>query len=204
LVQNASDVVLICTAEGTVTYQSPTAETNWGYAAGGLLRKSLLAVVHPDDQPAFRELLVQLRALPGSTHSTELRIRDADDDWRHVELILTNLLDDPDVAGMVATARDIAQRKAFETELIQQAFHDPLTGLPNRALFVDRLEQARVRSARRQGNVAVLFVDLDNFKLIKTASAIKPAMCCSSKWPTACRPAFATRILSAGWVAMNS
>jgi diguanylate cyclase (GGDEF)-like protein/PAS domain S-box-containing protein len=166
LVQNASDVVLICTAEGAVTYQSPTAETNWGYAAGGLLRKSLLAAVHPDDQPAFRELLVQLQTTPGSTHSTELPIRDADDDWRYVELILTNLLDDPDVAGMVATARDIAQRKAFEAELIQQAFHDPLTGLPNRALFVDRLEQARVRSARRQGNVAVLFVDLDNFKLI--------------------------------------
>jgi diguanylate cyclase (GGDEF)-like protein/PAS domain S-box-containing protein len=166
LVQNASDVVLICTAEGTVTYQSPTAETNWGYAAGGLLRKALLSAVHPDDQPAFRELLVQLQTTPGSTHSTELRIRDADDDWRYVELILTNLLDDPDVAGMVATARDIAQRKAFEAELIQQAFHDPLTGLPNRALFVDRLEQARVRSARRQGNVAVLFVDLDNFKLI--------------------------------------
>ena len=109
---------------------------------------------------------MQLQTTPGSTHSTELRIRDADDDWRYVELILTNLLDDPDVAGMVATARDIAQRKAFEAELIQQAFHDPLTGLPNRALFVDRLEQARVRSARRQGNVAVLFVDLDNFKLI--------------------------------------
>jgi diguanylate cyclase (GGDEF)-like protein/PAS domain S-box-containing protein len=166
LVQNASDVVLICTAGGTVTYQSPTAEPNWGYAAGGLLRKSLLAAVHPDDQPAFRELLVQLQTTPGSTHSTELPIRDADDDWRYVELILTNLLDDPDVAGMVATARDIAQRKAFEAELIQQVFHDPLTGLPNRALFVDRLEQARVRSARRQGNVAVLFVDLDNFKLI--------------------------------------
>jgi PleD family two-component response regulator len=110
----------------------------------------LLAAVHPDDQPAFRELLVQLQALPGSTHSTELRIRDADDTWRHVELILTNLLDDPNVAGMVATASDIAQRKAFEAELIQQAFHDPLTGLSNRALFVDRLEQARVRSARRQ------------------------------------------------------
>ena len=67
--------------------------------------------MHPDDQPAFRELLVQLQALPGSTHSTELRIRDADDTWRHVELILTNLLDDPNVAGMVATARDIASAR---------------------------------------------------------------------------------------------
>ena len=67
---------------------------------------------------------------------------------------------------MVATARDIAQRKAFEAELIQQAFHDLLTQLPNRALLTDRLEQAYVRSGRRQGSVGVLFVDLDNFKLI--------------------------------------
>ena len=67
---------------------------------------------------------------------------------------------------MVATARDIAQRKAFEAELIQQAFHDSLTQLPNRALLADRLEQAYVRSGRRQGSVGVLFVDLDNFKLI--------------------------------------
>ena len=163
--QNTSDVVLICTAEGVITYQSPTAETIWGYAAGDLVGKALLAGVHPDDQPAFEKLLAQF-GRNGSTRSIEVRVRDAAGNWRYVELILTNLLDEPDVAGIVATARDIAQRKAFEAQLIQQAFHDALTKLPNRALFVDRLEQARVRSARRQGNVAVLFVDVDNFKLI--------------------------------------
>ena len=166
LVQNASDVVLICNAEGAVTYQSPTAETMWGFAADGLMGKPLLTAVHPDDQFAFEDMLKPLQAAPGSTHSTELRIRDASGGWRYVELILTNLLDDPDVAGMVATARDIAQRKAFEAELVQQAFHDSLTQLPNRALLTDRLEQAYVRSGRRQGSVGVLFVDLDNFKLI--------------------------------------
>ena len=166
LVQNASDVVLICTAEGTVTYQSPTAETAWGYAADGLLGRPLLAMVHRDDQPAFEELLAQLNATPDNTRGIELHVKDAGGAWRYVELILTNLLRDPDVGGMVATARDIAQRKAFEEQLIEQAFHDPLTQLPNRALFVDRLQQAHVRSARRQGNVGVLFVDLDNFKLI--------------------------------------
>ena len=166
LVQNASDVVLICSAEGIVTYQSPTAETIWGFAADGLMGKPLLATVHPDNQFAFDDMLKLLQAASGSTHSTELRIRDAAGRWRYVELILTNLLDDPNVAGMVATARDIAQRKAFEAELIQQAFHDSLTELPNRALLTDRLEQAYVRSGRRQGSVGVLFVDLDNFKLI--------------------------------------
>jgi diguanylate cyclase (GGDEF)-like protein/PAS domain S-box-containing protein len=166
LVQNASDVVLICTSEGSVTYQSPSAGTVWGYAADGLLGRPFLAVVHPDDQPAFREFLEQLNAAPGSTRGTELRLHDARDAWCHVEVILTNLLHEPDVEGLVVTARDIAPRKAFEKQLIHQAFHDSLTLLPNRALFSDRLEQALVRTARRQSNVGLLYLDLDNFKLI--------------------------------------
>jgi diguanylate cyclase (GGDEF)-like protein/PAS domain S-box-containing protein len=166
LVQNASDVVLICTSEGTVTYQSPTAETNWGYASDELVGRPLFAVVNPDDQPALRQLFEQLQTAPGTTRGTELRVRDAGDAWCYVELILTNLLQEPDVEGLVITARDIAQRKAFENQLIQQAFHDSLTLLPNRALFLDRLEQALVRTVRRQGSVGLLFLDLDNFKLI--------------------------------------
>jgi diguanylate cyclase (GGDEF)-like protein/PAS domain S-box-containing protein len=166
MVQNASDVVLICTSEGTVTYQSPTAETNWGYASDELVGRPLFAVVNPDDQPALLQLLEQLQTAPGTTRATELRVRDAGDAWCYVELILTNLLQEPDVEGLVITARDIAQRKAFENQLIKQAFHDSLTLLPNRALFLDRLEQALVRAVRRQGSVGLLFLDLDNFKLI--------------------------------------
>jgi diguanylate cyclase (GGDEF)-like protein/PAS domain S-box-containing protein len=166
LVQNASDVVLICNRGGTITYQSPTAETAWGYAADGMVGRALLARVHPDDQPAFGDLLEQLQAAPGTTRGTELRVQDASRRWCHVELILTNLLHEPDVEGLVVTARDIAPRKAFEQELIRQAFQDSLTLLPNRALFHDRLEQALMRALRRQVGVGLLYLDLDNFKLI--------------------------------------
>jgi diguanylate cyclase (GGDEF)-like protein len=93
-------------------------------------------------------------------------VQDASHDWCHVELILTNLLHEPDVEGLVVTARDIAPRKAFEQQLIRQAFQDSLTLLPNRALFRDRLEQALIRAARRQARVGLLYLDLDNFKLI--------------------------------------
>jgi PAS domain S-box-containing protein len=166
LVQNASDVVLICARAGTITYQSPTAETAWGYAADGMVGGTLLAAVHPDDQAAFADLLEQLQASPGTTRGTELRVHDAGGTWCHVELILTNLLHEPDVPGLVVTARDIAPRKAFEEQLVRQAFHDSLTGLPNRALFRDRLEQALMQAACRQGKVGLLYLDLDNFKLI--------------------------------------
>jgi PAS domain S-box-containing protein len=166
LVKNATDVVLISTIGGVVTYQSPTAESAWGYSSDGLVGKRLGDFIHPQDQSAFEQILEQTGATQGSTSQTELRVRDIRDEWRYVEIILNNLLDEADVAGIVATSRDITQRKAFEAQLTQQAFHDSLTQLPNRALFNDRLHQAHVRTARRQGSVGLLYLDLDNFKLI--------------------------------------
>ena len=169
LVQNTSDMILICAAPGTVTYQSPAAEAIWGHQAAGLLGEAVVALVHPDDQPALRDLWEQLRqAPPGgeAARTTELRLRDGAGAWRQAELAVTNLLHDPAVQGLVATVRDITERKAFEQQLTQQAFYDTLTGLPNRVLFRDRLEQALVRAGRRMDAVGLLFLDLDNFKLV--------------------------------------
>jgi diguanylate cyclase (GGDEF)-like protein len=67
---------------------------------------------------------------------------------------------------VVGTVQDITERKALEEQLEHQAFHDPLTDLPNRLLFMDRLEHALARVDRREESIAVLFLDLDNFKLI--------------------------------------
>ncbi len=166
LVKNASDVVLICAASGALTYQSTTAETAWGYAAGVLRGQLLADLVHPDDRPALRDLWKQLQATSGTTRSTEIRLRDASGAWRHVELILTNLQDEPAIEGFVATARDIGERKAFEEQITRQAFYDSLTGLPNRVLLRDRLQQALARAGHRKGSVGLLFLDLDNFKAI--------------------------------------
>ncbi len=76
------------------------------------------------------------------------------------------MLEDPSVRGVVINAWDITERKALEEQLAHQAFHDPLTDLPNRSLFMNRLEHSLARTKRRGDMVAVLFMDLDNFKVI--------------------------------------
>jgi diguanylate cyclase (GGDEF)-like protein/PAS domain S-box-containing protein len=171
LVQNAADVILICDMAGSVTYQSPAAETDWGYGGDRLRGLAILSLVYPDDQPALQELWDQLTdstrtPAAGKTRSTELKLRDGTGEWRPAHLFLTNLLHESAVGGVVVTVRDISERKAFEQQLTRQAFHDSLTGLPNRLLFRDRLHQALVRAKRRGSQIAVLFIDVDNFKLV--------------------------------------
>jgi diguanylate cyclase (GGDEF)-like protein len=79
---------------------------------------------------------------------------------------VTNLLDDPVVEGLVVTIRDVTERREFEDQLRNQAFHDPLTGLANRALIADRIDHAVRRSRRRSVTPALLYLDLDDFKKV--------------------------------------
>ena len=166
LLQNSLDIVIISGDADVITYQSATAAQLWGYADDRLLGRSVRSLIHPDDQPAFDDLWHQITLAAGTVRTRESRILLDDGSWRQVELILTNLTLEPAVAGIVLTARDIESRKAFELQLTQRAFFDGLTGLPNRLLLNDRLGQALVRATRRRRIVALLFIDLDNFKLI--------------------------------------
>src|SRR5262249_30715015 len=103
---------------------------------------------------------------PSMNISSELRVHHAEGVWRDFEVIAKNMIDDPGVGGIVVTFHDITERKAFERELQQLAFHDTLSGLPNRALFLDRLERALARADRYRRSIGVMFLDLDNFKVV--------------------------------------
>ncbi len=165
LVQNASDAVAIVDPSGTISYCSATSQRVLGQDAAALLGTNVLALVHPADLGAASAHLDTALKQPGETIATSLRLRHADG-WREFEVIATNLVGTPGVGGIVMTYRDVSERKAFEQELRHQAFHDSLTSLPNRALFMDRLQLAIARADRHGRSVAVLFLDLDNFKLI--------------------------------------
>ena len=93
-------------------------------------------------------------------------MRDADDRWRHLEVVATNLVGNPAVNGIVLNARDITERVEAAAALEARAYHDQLTGLPNRAKLLDRLERALVTASARRRLVGVLFVDLDHFKVV--------------------------------------
>jgi len=102
-------------------------------------------------------------------HTIELRLRTRDGQVRLVEAVCQNLVEDPDVGGLVWNGRDVTDRRAFEDELSRQTLHDPLTGLPNRVQLLNRLTEALRSEPGSESSVSVILVDLDRFKNVNDA-----------------------------------
>jgi diguanylate cyclase (GGDEF)-like protein/PAS domain S-box-containing protein len=166
LVQHSSDIITVLASDGTLRYESPSMRTVFGHQAASFGPGPPLGLVHPDDAPRVAAAVHELRRRPGASASIEGRVRHRDGGWRHVEAIVTNLLEDETVAGFVVNTRDITERKGLEEQLTHRAFHDPLTDLANRALFSNRLQHTLSRSIRTGNAIAVLFLDLDDFKYV--------------------------------------
>jgi diguanylate cyclase (GGDEF)-like protein/PAS domain S-box-containing protein len=166
LARNAFELVTVTDVKGIILYESPALERVLGYTPEQRLGRNGIEFIHPDDRGRTVDILTRAIETPGVPMQLEIRGRRADGEWRWLEVWVTNLIDDPSVGGIVANQRDITERRAFHEQLTRQAYHDALTGLPNRALFQNRLEVALARAARRERTIAVLFVDLDRFKVI--------------------------------------
>jgi diguanylate cyclase (GGDEF)-like protein/PAS domain S-box-containing protein len=164
LFRRSSDVVSIVDVDGAVRYQSPSIHAVLGRLPDAVVGTRLLAMVHPDDRRAWDNALARSVARRGATVSLLWRLQHVDGTWRWLETTVSNLLDEPSVDGLVLNSRDVTERAALEEQLRHSAFHDPLTGLANRALFRNRVEHALAAGTRHGRTVAVLFVDLDEFK----------------------------------------
>jgi diguanylate cyclase (GGDEF)-like protein/PAS domain S-box-containing protein len=162
LVQNSSDVISIVDADGGVRYHSESVRRVLGYDPAELVDGDPLSLVHPDDRERVARFVAEAALRPGVTAAETWRMRHRDGTWLHSETVAANLLEDPNVRGLVLNTRDVSDRKELEAQLVHQAFHDGLTGLANRTLFAERVEHALARSS--QGELAVLFIDLDDFK----------------------------------------
>ncbi|MBA3790621.1 MAG: PAS domain S-box protein [Rubrobacter sp.] len=128
--------------------------------------EKLLEVAHPDDRKMLG-LALEGALYDDRPYDFEHRVVKPDGEVRVVHRRAEVVRgEDGEAMRMIGTVHDVTERKALEKQLQHQALHDPLTGLPNRTLFTDRLRQALARAKRREGEVAILFVDLDNFKVV--------------------------------------
>ncbi len=166
LIRNTADVIAIVDAEGMVSYVTPTAERIFGFAAQDLIGQRLEELVAFDDRARLREFLARDLAQAGASAVVEARVPRGDERQRVVEIHGTNMEAEPAIGGRLLNLRDTTDRKGMEEQLKRMALHDPLTLLANRSLFRDRVEHAVAVSKRNGRSVAVIFVDLDNFKRI--------------------------------------
>ena len=164
LVQNARDVIVIVDNDGDIRYASPSAEAVLG--AGSVVGRHVLDLVDTQDRDAATTELSSVLSGSVGSASQDLGVVRTDGGRIDVEVTSRDLRDDPTVRGVVLTLRDVTAERKLQRELTHRAFHDALTGLPNRHLFRDRLEQALTDIRRRGAVVGVLLVDLDDFKLV--------------------------------------
>jgi diguanylate cyclase (GGDEF)-like protein/PAS domain S-box-containing protein len=164
LVQNASDVILILDDDDRVRYASPSAGQVLGvpYLEGTLL----VDLVPPQDSRAVVETLGRIRSGEYQSKREHWRMLRADRSSIEVEVRWSDLREETTVGGVVLTLRDVTEQRKLERELTHQAFHDSLTNLANRVLFQDRVNHALAQAQRDGTVVGVLFIDVDDFKVI--------------------------------------
>jgi len=165
LVQDTSDVILIVSDDWKVSYATPSAASIFGdIAVEGAYLWDLVADGERD------ELLRTLIRIPAGTNFSsrylDRRITRRDGVSVEVQVRASDLRADPTVAGLVLTLRDVTEQRQLEDQLKHQAFHDALTGLPNRLLFQDRISQELAVAREEDKTAGVLFVDLDDFKVV--------------------------------------
>ncbi|GAA2589220.1 hypothetical protein GCM10010399_19120 [Dactylosporangium fulvum] len=164
LIHNTSDVILIIDENDVIQYASPSAGAVFGDER--LAGYELWEFVARDERARLAELLAQVRGGLQLHTMVDARAERVDGSELLVELDCRDLRDDQTVSGLVLTVRNVTERRQLEEQLIRQAFHDSLTGLANRVLFQDRVEQSVARSRRDGSLVGVLFIDLDDFKIV--------------------------------------
>jgi len=166
LVENSSDAIALLDPNGTLLWVGPSTERVLGYTEAESIGQNALDLIHRDDRHGVEERMQMLIRTPRASATGTFRARAKDGRWLWLEMIGTNLLDEPAVGAIVANYRDVSERKKVEEEMKHQALHDTLTGLPNRNLYQDRLGLALAHARRSGRPLAVMFVDLDLFKLI--------------------------------------
>ncbi len=171
LADYAADMIVCARADRTRSYVSPSCLRMLGYTPAEMMELDFSTFLHPDDKQRVTADYGQLVQRGGAvTHTYRLRHKDGGYVWVEAHWVATLVAPFADGTGLantviVSVVRDISERKAAESKIASMACHDALTGLPNRVLLRERLEEARL-FVEAGGSAAVLSVDLDNFKAV--------------------------------------
>jgi diguanylate cyclase (GGDEF)-like protein/PAS domain S-box-containing protein len=166
LVAHSSDLITVLDADGVVTYQSPSIERALDLRVDEIEGQRFDRILAERDRSRLAQLIAGDGSGASEAHTIECSLTHRDGTAIRFEVQHTDLLQDEHVRGIVLNSRDVSERKAFEDQLAHQAFHDPVTNLANRALFSDRVEHALKRAQRGFPDIAVMFIDLDDFKTV--------------------------------------
>jgi diguanylate cyclase (GGDEF)-like protein/PAS domain S-box-containing protein len=164
---NAPMGIALTTTGGLLVDANPALCAMLGRTAEELYGRSVLDQIHPDAAVAAREAHASLIAVPSRPMRHETRLQRADFTDLPVQVTASWVAEsEGEAAHLVMIVEDITERKALEAQLVHRSLHDPLTGLPNRLLFQDRLWHALERGRRENTATCVLITDLDGFKAI--------------------------------------
>ena len=166
LVSESSDAILVLDESMQLQYFSPAWGRLFGYGGAQLSQSDLASLIHPEDLAQVRATVGELLPRPSASARFQCRLRHVRGHWVHTETLVRNLLHDPAVCGLVLNTRDVQDRTALVRRLAHQASHDGLTRLPNRAHFHERLARALGERQQTAQPLCVIFLDLDDFKLI--------------------------------------
>ncbi|RRQ20471.1 PAS domain S-box protein [Guyparkeria sp. SCN-R1] len=167
LVENANDIIYTLTPDGVFSYVSPNWATTLGHPVDTVVGTHIRDYLHPADLSHCQGFLEQVLTSGQPQSGIEYRVRHQDGHWRwHISNAAALRGENGEVVAFLGIARDITERRAMEERIRQLAQHDGLTGLANRALFFEHLEQSLRLAARHGEKVALLFIDLDEFKPI--------------------------------------
>ncbi len=166
LIEHAYDMVIIANADGTTRFVSPSAERIIGYEQEELTDKSIFDYINHEDLPAFMKVFSDSLKRQGSSEQVEYCFLHKDHSWRIFEAVITNLTDDPAVAGMVINFHDITQQNRLQEELRNLSLTDEITGLNNRRGFLTLSEQYLKIAKRLSKEFLLIFADIDGLKNI--------------------------------------